>query len=659
MVDLKAPITQLKGVGKTRASSLEAMGIRTLEDLLYYRPLRYEDRRGLPAIHQLAAGQWATICGEIQSARSRFFRGKRMSQFECEVADKSGSILCRWWNMPFLKQHYLPGKRFFAYGQLKDGSPLRMDHPEIEWVEEDESKEPVHTSRVVPVYRCQKGVGQRWLRSLMHQFLQDHGSLVADPYPQACMEGFLPQSDAVEKLHFPKEPDESHAARERLALNEALKLQQEVRQRRKAFAESVSSLPTSPGSPLAETFIQSLAFDLTTDQRDVLVDIESDLRQKHPMRRLLQGDVGTGKTLVSVIAALQVIACGHSVILMVPTTLLAQQHYQTISKQLSDLNIPVILRTSASHGEPSQASNLPSFTVGTHALLHVKQPTKSVGLIMIDEQHKFGVAQRQQILKNQEQAHLLIMTATPIPRTMGLALYADLDVSTMRQTPKGRGRIRTYLREEKDRHKIEDFLETTLKEGRQVFIIFPRIEATESTPKSLMEEQEALTRRYRAFGVGLMHGKMREEEIRAVMNQLKNGEIGLLLSTSMIEVGVDIPNATVMIVENASHFGMAQLHQMRGRIGRGPHDAHCIFMGDSADEVNWQRLRKVEQSLDGFEIAEEDFRLRGPGDWQGQDQSGTQHWRFLQLPEDESLLIQAKEWTGTWAEPAKLPQAAP
>jgi len=659
VVDLKAPITLLKGVGKTRASSLEAMGIQTLEDLLYYRPRRYEDRRGLPAIRQLEAGQWATICGEIQSARSRFFRGKRMSQFECEVADESGRILCRWWNMPFLKKHYLPGKQFFAYGQLKAGSPLRMDHPEIEWVEEDGSKDPVHTGRIVPVYRCQKGVGQRWLRSLIHQLLRDHGSHVTDPYPQACMEGFLPQSDAVEKLHFPQRPEESHAARERLALNEALKLQQEVRQRRKAFAESVSSLSTSSGSPLAEAFIQSLAFDPTPDQRDALADIESDLRQRYPMRRLLQGDVGTGKTLVSVIAALQVIECGHSVILMVPTTLLAQQHYQTISKQLSGLKIPVILRTSASHGAPLPSSNLPSFTVGTHALLHVKQPPKSVGLIIIDEQHKFGVTQRQQMLKNQEQAHLLIMTATPIPRTMGLALYADLDVSTMRQTPKGRGRIRTYLREDKDRRKIEDFLETKLREGRQVFIIFPRIEATESTPKSLMEEQKALARHYRAFGVGLMHGKMRQEEISAVMDQFKDGEIGLLLSTSMIEVGVDIPNATVMIVENASHFGIAQLHQMRGRIGRGPHDAHCIFMADSADEENWQRLRKMEQSLDGFEIAEEDFRLRGPGDWQGQDQSGTQHWHFLQLPEDEALLIQAKQWTGTWAEPAKLPQSTP
>lgn len=648
--DLQRPIGSLRGIGPARADQLGEMGIFTVQDLLELAPSRHEDRRHFPSMAAVEPDQWVTLKGVITSAQTRFFRG-RMSQFECRVEDDTGGVLCRWWNMPFLKQHYQPGKSLYLYGQLKPGNPLRMDHPETEWFEPEQSDDPIHVDRLVPVYRCQKGIRPRWIRSLIHQTLRKHAQGITDPYPMAASHGFVSQKEALEHLHFPGTMEDNLAARKRLALNEALAVQQEVSQRRLAFESQIRCLPKQIGKDWVKPFLEHLPFALTQDQVSTVKAIESDLNKAHPMRRLLQGDVGTGKTLVALVAALRVMGWGQSVLFMVPTTLLARQHHQTITRYLHSMGIPVRLHLSGTHTGEHEDEGIPGITVGTHALLHQPAPNRGCGLIIIDEQHKFGVAQRRKLTEGHQQAHLLVMTATPIPRTLGLALFADLDISIMRHAPCGRGQLKTYLREEKHRDKIEAFIEKALQDGRQAFMIYPRIESASSNDegKSLLSARSRIESRFKGYRIGVMHGKLSESECLEAMAAFHSGRLDILLATSMVEVGIDVPNATIMLIEEASHFGLAQLHQMRGRVARGKENAHCILMGHAKQSESWERLQLLVKHHDGFLIAEEDFRLRGPGNWNGAEQSGMKHWKFLTLPEDEPLLERARIWTQSWA----------
>jgi ATP-dependent DNA helicase RecG len=360
------------------------------------------------------------------------------------------------------------------------------------------------------------------------------------------------------------------------------------------------------------------------------------------MRRLLQGDVGSGKTVVAVLAALMVLESGYDVSMMAPTTLLAEQHYRTISKWLAPFPIRVALHTG--NTEAPISGDLPLFTIGTHALIQSNDSSQKLGMVIIDEQHKFGVTQRDKLLRKGAQPHLLVMTATPIPRTMGLTIYGDLDISTLKEVPGGRGSLKTYLRNADSRQKVLSFVKNQIETGRQAYFVFPRVEGKEQPGiTAVTRELKVLTKYFAPFEVEMVHGRMKSEETDRIMRSFNEGKTKILLATTVIEVGVDVPNASVMVIESAEQFGLAQLHQIRGRIGRGSHASHCILIGDETKEEAWERLKVLEQTRDGFQIAEADFKVRGPGELAGKQQSGLPKWRFLDIQKDRPLLEAARK----------------
>ncbi len=635
------PVTSLKGIGREKSELLKKLKIESIADLLLHRPKRYEDRSSLSTIKELELDQHASICGEITTCGVKYWRNRSRSVFECVVDDGTGRLHCRWWNMPFLKKIFSKGQRVFVYGKLNKLKPRSMDHPETEFVEEDEDDALLHLNRIVPIYGLTEGVQQRWLRSKIYEATQTYSHQMVEPHSGIPKEHKLTYHEAIKFLHIPATNQDTELARERLALEEAVDLQEQVQIRRKRFMETMEALPCAHENRIIKPFLETLPFQLTPAQIKVLAELREDLSAKHPMRRLLQGDVGSGKTIVAVLAALMVLESGYDVSMMAPTTLLAEQHYRTIRQWLKPYPIHVALHTgNTSAPEPGE---LPLFTIGTHALIQSSEASQKLGMVIIDEQHKFGVAQRDKLLRKGMQPHLLVMTATPIPRTMGLTLYGDLDISTLEEVPGGRGSLKTYLRNADSREKVLIFVKQQVESGRQAYFVFPRVEGKEQPGiTAVTRESKVLSEFFAPFEVGMVHGRMKNEETDRVMQSFSSGKTKILLATTVIEVGVDVPNATVMVVENAEQFGLAQLHQIRGRIGRGSHSSHCILIGDETKEEAWERLKVLEQTRDGFEIAEADFKVRGPGELAGKQQSGLPKWKFLNLHTDRHLLEKAR-----------------
>jgi ATP-dependent DNA helicase RecG len=462
-------------------------------------------------------------------------------------------------------------------------------------------------------------------------------------------------------IHFPEELTDVEIARRRLALDEFVELQLQIQSRRKNFEARTKGLPCGGNNRLMKPFLAQLGFKLTAAQTNVLREIRHDMGGAHPMRRLLQGDVGSGKTAVAACSALMAIESGFNVALMAPTEILAEQHFRNFSKWFEPLGVKVELQT----GSRKTASDkwqvkgdtknrtAPSVTrhsspvtlfIGTHALLTSGFDLPRLGLVIIDEQHKFGVAQRETLVRKGNYPHLLVMTATPIPRTLGLTLYGDLDVSTIDELPGGRGKIKTFVRETEKLPKVFEFIREKLSGGRQAYVVYPRVEDSGAKElKAVTVEFENLKKMLAPFRVGLLHGRLKPAEKENVMADFRANKIHVLLSTSLIEVGVDVPNATVMLVENAEHFGLAQLHQLRGRIGRGAHESFCILISDAKNPEARERLKILEETSDGFKIAEADLKLRGPGELLGREQSGLPNFRFGNLAEDLDLIRQARE----------------
>jgi ATP-dependent DNA helicase RecG len=431
-------------------------------------------------------------------------------------------------------------------------------------------------------------------------------------------------------------------ARQRLALDEFLEMQLEIQRRRKNLQANARGLPCAGDNRLIKPFLRQLGFTLTGAQTRVLREFRKDLGGAQPMRRLLQGDVGAGKTVVAACAALMTLESGFHVALMAPTEILADQHFQTFSRWLVPLGIDVQLRT-GSRKSPRVAPRALLLFIGTHALLESGFSPENLGLVIIDEQHKFGVAQREKLVRKGRYPHLLVMTATPIPRTLGLTLYGDLDISVIDELPAGRGRIKTFVRSAGQLPKVRDFIRGKLAEGRQVYIVYPRVEETDNNElKAVTKEWERLRKEFTPFQVGLLHGRLKPEEKERVMAGFRAGQVQVLVATSVIEVGVDVPNATVMLIENAERFGLAQLHQLRGRIGRGAHGSYCILVADIKSGEARQRLKVLEETGDGFRIAEEDLKQRGPGELLGREQSGLPPFRFGDLARDRELVERAR-----------------
>ncbi len=657
---LTAPVSSVWGVGEERAKLLARLEIFTVEDLLLHKPRRYEDRRKFLTIRELKLKEPATVRGKIIAAGIKRFKQGTRSLFECVFDDGSARLHCRWWQaQAWMPDWYAVGREFLIYGKLDDEKkPRTLTHPETEYCEPGDD-EFIHVNRIVPVHPLTEGLTARVMRSIIWRALETFVAaprLSAADFPEwnifddkvtaLCRDAAaLPtRANAVHMIHFPEELTDAEIARQRLALDEFVTLQFQIQSRRKKFEALSKALPCGGDNRLMKPFLAALGFKLTPAQTSVLREIRADMGGTFPMRRLLQGDVGSGKTAVAACCALMALESGFNVALMAPTEILAEQHFRNFSKWLAPLGVSVDLQT-GSKKSPSLAPHVSRLIIGTHALLTSGFELPKLGLVIVDEQHKFGVAQRETLVRKGNYPHLLVMTATPIPRTLGLTLYGDLDVSTIDELPGGRGVIKTFLRATDKLPKVFEFIREKISGGRQAYIVYPRAEVadTDKDIKAVTKEFANVQKALNGFKVGLLHGRIKPAEKESVMAAFRANKISALVATSLIEVGVDVPNATVMLIENAEHFGLAQLHQLRGRIGRGAHESFCILISDALNEEAQARLKILEETNDGFKIAEADLKLRGPGELLGQEQSGAMKLRFGNLAEDLSLIRQARE----------------
>jgi ATP-dependent DNA helicase RecG len=701
---LAAPVASLWGVGTERAAQLARLDIHTIEDLLLHRPRRYEDRRHFKKISELTKDESATARGTIVAQGLKRFRGGSKSVFEFVLDDGTARLHCRWWNLPFMEKYFAVGDEVFVFGKLVETKPRTMDHPETEVIEGGEEGF-IHINRIAPVYPLTEGLPQRWLRGFIWRTLEKFERHIAEPAfgvppsggrePAKAGTPNLPtRANAVRMIHFPEERADAEIARRRLALDEFIALQSAMQLRRKNFEARSRALPCGGDNRLMKPFLAQLGFKLTGAQTKVLREIRADMSgagvsparsesathgrdarattTATPMRRLLQGDVGSGKTVVAACTALMALESGFNAALMAPTEILAEQHFRNFQKWFEPLGVKAELQTgSRKSGEdgrwkmedgkrvrPAILHSQSSIFVGTHALLTSGFDIPNLGLVIIDEQHKFGVAQREQLVRKGNYPHLLVMTATPIPRTLGLTLYGDLDVSVIDEMPAGRGRVKTFVRTADKLPKVWEFIRGKLAAGRQVYVIYPRVEEQDTAPvlrsspateggndiKAVTKELENVRRALAPFRVGLLHGRLKSREKDEVMTAFRANQIQALVATALVEVGVDVPNASIMLIENAERFGLAQLHQLRGRIGRDAHESQCILVSGAKTEEARQRLKVLEDTADGFRIAEADLKLRGPGELLGRQQSGLPNFRFGNLVDDLDLIRQAREW---------------
>ncbi len=654
--DLDGPVTQIPGVSSVYARRLEKLGVRTIRDMLYLIPRRHDDFSRLKTIHQLVYGEEATIVGTVQNTTTR--RTQRgLTVTTTVVADATGSIQATFFNQPYLLQQLRPGRQIVLSGRVEAYlGRLLYQSPEWEPLDQD----LVHTARLVPVYPLTEGIGPRWMRNVLKRVVDAYAPRLTDPLPRDTREAqrLLPLSDAVRQAHFPDSAERLAQARHRLAFDEFLVIQLGVlRQRRLWRSNDGRALPTP--TAILDSFIGALPFGLTNAQQRVLGDILRDMAETRPMSRLLQGDVGSGKTVVAAAAMLAAHANGVQAALMAPTEILAEQHARGVQRmfdlwaQATDQPAPeiVLLTGSLTASERSAAyaavaSGAAPFVVGTHAVIQSGVAFASLGLAIVDEQHRFGVGQRATLRQKGSTAvpHLLVMTATPIPRTLALTLYGDLDLSIIDEMPPGRTPIKTKWVTPRERERAYVFVDAQVRQGRQAFVICPLIEESENMEtRAAVQEYERLQQHvFPHLRLGLLHGKMKPADKEAAMAAFYAGETQVLVSTSVVEVGIDVPNATVMLVEGANRFGLAQLHQFRGRVGRGEHQSYCLLVADDEiSAVGKTRLEAMERTQNGFELAEEDLKLRGPGEFFGTRQSGLPDLIVAQLS-DVATLEQAR-----------------
>jgi len=650
-------LASILGIGPQRAELLAKVGIVTHDDLLHYVPRRYEDRRHLVPLSRAQEGQAITVRGKIHQAKAVHWGALRL---EITVApqplENSGDIvIARWY--AYKPYGIKEGCEIFLYGRVSRDKKGRwvMKQPDYEIVHHD-AESFIHIDRIAPIYNLTEGLSQRVLRKIMFEATQRTPFQAPEFYP--APKDLLSRQEAFRIIHFPESWEAVGKARHRLAYDEFFVLQCVVAQRKANRVQVHRKRLGKQNNDLVRQWLEALPFPLTGAQKRVMAEIDRDLAHGPPMNRLLQGDVGAGKTFVALYAMLRAVEAGEQAALMAPTQILAEQHALSLKKWFEPLGIRVDLFTGNTKrkktdrlqgGELDLFNRKPalkpagSVVVGTHALLYDSYAADQLGLIVIDEQHKFGVLQRLALSRKGGNPDILVMTATPIPRTLGMTLYGDLDVSILDEMPPGRQPIITKRRSSKELEKFWAFLVKQIGEGRQAYIVYPLVEESEKVEaKSVKAEFVRLQELLPQVKLGLLHGQLDGAEKERVMTAFRAGEIQALLSTSVIEVGVDVPNATVMLIENAERFGLAQLHQLRGRIGRGKHLSYCVLVGEPRSLEGWQRLKIMEDTTDGFRIAEEDFKIRGPGNIFGTEQSGLPPLRFASLESDFDLLAIAR-----------------
>ncbi len=652
---LQSEVRYLKGVGPKFAELLAKAGVETIEDLLYYVPRRYTDWSRIARVDDLKAGDRVTVVARVVSADlSR--RGRRQV-FAAALEDESGAVFARWFNQPYLRNILSKGVRAVVSGEVRfDRHSRRIEfvNPSFEVLSDSEATELVHAGRIVPEYSQVGALSgrriRRFVKTALDRFLDD----LVDPLPAAvCAKRSLPGlREAMGDVHFPRSLEQAAAARARLAYEEFFLFQIIVGLRRLRAAEEERAVSFVWSAAAHERFLGSLPFSLTPAQERTIAEIRADMERGRPMNRLLQGDVGSGKTVVAAAVMHQAVANGYQAAIMAPTEILAEQHVRSLERLLVPLGDRVVLlrggMKAAQRDESHEAirTGAADVAVGTHALIQSDTEFAKLGLVVVDEQHRFGVEQRAALRDKGGAPDVLVMTATPIPRTLALTVYGDLDVSVLDELPPGRMPVRTAVRDEAGRVRLYHFLRNEMSEGKQVFIVYPLVEDSEKVELAAATEmyEKLRTRIFPEFSLGLVHGRMSPEEKDEVMERFQRGDVDLLVSTTVVEVGVDVPNATVMVVEHAERFGLAQLHQLRGRVGRGHHRSYCVLMvGAGASDEARERIQVLADTSDGFEIAEKDLELRGPGEFLGVRQHGLPRFSVADLGHDSRLLVRARE----------------
>ncbi len=670
------PIQFVKGVGPRIASMLKKKDVETVEDALNYFPRAYEDRRTIKKISKLIPGQRQTVIGTIMLAGK--IRTKSRGLYQVVISDGTGTVTLVWFqfNEKYLRTAYKKGASIILTSEVTLGyrDTLQIVHPrpeDIEVIDEGEEidEDNIHFNRIVPIYPLTEGLKQRRMRRIMKFVVDKYGSLIRSFMPSEIVKkrDILDYGPALKRVHFPDDQDKA------IDLFDQKSVYESKPHRTVSYSEfflteiglaikkrdvaKLSGIAFSPTGELTDNLLNNLPFDLTSAQKRVISEIEKDMRSKTPMNRLLQGDVGSGKTIVAVLSILKAVESGYQAVLMAPTEILAEQHLASVLEYVRGMGLRVVfLKSGLSKSEKNTyykaiMSGEAQIAVGTHALIQDKVDFKNLGLVVIDEQHRFGVMQRAELMNKGLNPDVLVMTATPIPRTLALTVYGDLDVSVLDELPPGRKEIKTkvYYDHKGSREKAYNTVRKEIEKGRQAYVVYPMIEESENpdfknVKYATQMAEELQNEIFPDYKVGLLHGRMKAEEKQAVMKRFISHHLDILVATTVIEVGVDVPNSTVMVVENAERFGLTQLHQLRGRIGRGGYDSYCILISSfKRSEDAEKRLTIMEETTDGFKIAEADLTIRGPGDFLGTKQSGLPQFRFANLIRDARILSEARE----------------
>ncbi len=658
-------ITEIKGISTRMSSKFSKLGVRTIKDMLYLFPRRHIDYSATKKIADLEVGVEQTVVGSIWQTAQKSMGRSRIKATEAIIGDETGTIRIVWFNQPYLAKKMRTAEKMAISGRVSVYKEQKVfESPEYEILTSDEL---THTGRLVPVYPLTEGLAARTVRRLVRQALDSWADQLPDFLPRSVRDhaGLMPLTEAIKQAHYPDDQQTKNSSRRRLAFDELILIQLGVQQRRRDWRSHQDVHPLDKHMDCVDQFVSSLPYGLTTAQRRALDEMISDLGGTSPMSRLIQGDVGSGKTVVATSAMILAVANGCQAAFMAPTEILAEQHYRTLARifGIDEVDGNTFELSADSFGFPLSVCLLMGSTkkkdrkeiydrisdgsmnivIGTHALIQQSVQFSELGFAVVDEQHRFGVMQRSALRQKGTSPHVLVMSATPIPRTLALTLYGDLDISVIDEMPPGRQQIATRLTGPQNRSKAYQFVRDKIVAGQQAFIICPLVEESEAIDaKAAVTEHERLSRDiFPHFNLGLLHGRMSSAEKEEVMRKFRDGDYHILVSTSVVEVGIDVPNATVMLIEGADRFGLSQLHQFRGRVGRGNKKSYCILLADNPSLDAMERLKIMEQTSDGFKLAEEDLRLRGAGEFFGTRQSGLPDLRMARLS-DTPLLEQAR-----------------